>query len=152
MKIPPDHITEIERLIDRYFEATATASEEATLRRILADPKTEPTPTVEEARAVMWFTALLRPRKPKIMRLKTVRIISVAASLALLISIFAYFLTGNAGSSQENGAIIYCQGIESHSTEDALALMRSQLGSVGRERAEGEAAAIFQALNETIEK
>lgn len=48
----------IHLLIERYFEATATAAEERELKHILADPTIDATAEVEEARAVMGYTAI----------------------------------------------------------------------------------------------
>lgn len=125
--------TETEILIERYFEATATRAEEARLRTILADPSTPATPAVEEARAVMGYTALQKAiagpsdHRSRIMPWRTIA--SIAASVAVVAAIGFHF---SATGGPQPDATIYAQGKISHSTDDALAIMDRQLGALGR--------------------
>lgn len=145
-------MTKTEQLIERYFEATATAEEEEQLRHILADPATESTPAIDEARAVMGFTSLLRSRAPKKRRIMTSRvraIASAAATIAIILGISLFYINGH--HEPQADAAIYCQGEVNHSTEDALEIMRSQLGSIGQGIADGETSNILEALNDAFE-
>lgn len=124
--------TETEILIERYFEATATRAEEARLRTILADPSTPATPAVEEARAVMGYTALQKAITGPSDRRRTMpwrTIASIAASVAVVAAIGFHF---SATGGPQPEATIYAQGKISHSTDDALAIMDRQLGALGR--------------------
>lgn len=125
--------TETEILIKRYFDATATKAEERRLRAILADPSTPVIREVEEARAVMGYTTLqkarLRPAAPRHHTVPWRTIVSIAASVAVVIAISVHFL---APEGQQPDVTIYAQGKISHSTEDALAIMNHQLGALGR--------------------
>ena len=140
-----------EQLIKRYFEATATAEEEKMLRQILADPSTESTPAVEEARAVMGFTSLLRQRNPARNRILPVKLRTIAAAAAAVVIIGLYVTLINRTAEVPTGVAIYCQGEVSHSTEDALNIMHSQLAGIGQGMAESETASMLEALNIALE-
>lgn len=120
--------TETDILIQRYFDATATAGEEKRLRTILADPATERTPAVEEARAVMGYTAVasavIRPRRSS---RRWVAAASVAASVAVVVLIGWHSLS----AADDNTAVIYANGRVIHSTEQAIDIMTAQLGAIG---------------------
>lgn len=120
--------TETDILIQRYFDATATAVEEKRLRAILADPATERTPAVEEARAVMGYTAVasavIRPRRSS---RRWVAAASVAASVAVVMLIGWHSLS----AVDDNTAVIYANGRVIHSTEQAIDIMTAQLGAIG---------------------
>lgn len=120
--------TETDILIQRYFDATATAGEEERLRAILADPATERTPAVEEARAVMGYTAVasavIRPRRSS---RRWVAAASVAASVAVVVLIGWHSLS----AADDNTAVIYANGRVIHSTEQAIDIMTAQLGAIG---------------------
>lgn len=120
--------TETDILIQRYFDATATAGEEERLRAILADPATERTPAVEEARAVMGYTAVasavIRPRRSS---RRWVAAASVAASVAVVVLIGWHSLS----AAEDNTAVIYANGRVIHSTEQAIDIMTAQLGAIG---------------------
>ncbi len=120
--------TETDILIQRYFDATATAGEEKRLRAILADPATERTPAVEEARAVMGYTAVasavIRPRRSS---RRWVAAASVAASVAVVMLIGWHSLS----AADDNTAVIYANGRVIHSAEQAIDIMTAQLGAIG---------------------
>lgn len=120
--------TETDILIQRYFDATATAVEEKRLRAILADPATERTPAVEEARAVMGYTAVasavIRPRRSR----RWVAAASVAASVAVVMLIGWHSLSA---AADDNTAVIYANGRVIHSAEQAIDIMTAQLGAIG---------------------
>lgn len=120
--------TETDILIQRYFDATATAGEEKRLRAILADPATDRTPAVEEARAVMGYTAVasavIRPRRSS---RRWVAAASVAASVAVVVLIGWHSLS----AADDNTAVIYANGRVIHSTEQAIDIMTAQLGAIG---------------------
>lgn len=120
--------TETDILIQRYFDATATAVEEKRLRAILADPATERTPAVEEARAVMGYTAVasavIRPRRSS---RRWVAAASVAASVAVVVLIGWHSLS----AADDNTAVIYANGRVIHSAEQAIDIMTAQLGAIG---------------------
>lgn len=120
--------TETDILIQRYFDATATAVEEKRLRAILADPATERTPAVEEARAVMGYTAVasavIRPRRRS---RRWVAAASVAASVAVVVLIGWHSLS----AADDNTAVIYANGRVIHSAEQAIDIMTAQLGAIG---------------------
>lgn len=121
--------TETDILIKRYFDATTTADEEKRLRAILADPATERTPAVEEARAVMGYTAVasavIRPRRSS---RRWVAAASVAASVAVVVLIGWHSLSA---AADDNTAVIYANGRIIHSTEQAIGIMTAQLGAIG---------------------
>lgn len=146
---------EINILIERYFEATATAEEEAELMKLLADPATERSHAVEEARAVMGFTAVQRAvnrrtanRRPH----RTARWIA-AASVAAAVAVVA--LIGwhiSDGSNVETAATIYAHGEVNHSTDLAMDIMAAQLGAMGEANENSPASAMLEALEAMNEK
>lgn len=120
--------TETDILIQRYFDATATAGEEERLRAILADPATERTQAVEEARAVMGYTAVARAvSRPHRNNSRWVAAASVAASVAVVVLIGWHSLS----AADDNTAVIYANGRVIHSTEQAIDIMTAQLGAIG---------------------
>lgn len=121
--------TETDILIQRYFDATATAGEEERLRAILADPATERTQAVEEARAVMGYTAVARAvSRPHRNNSRWVAAASVAASAAVVALIGWHSLSA---ADDDSTAVIYANGRVIHSTEQAIDIMTAQLGAIG---------------------
>lgn len=121
--------TETDILIQRYFDATATAGEEERLRAILADPATERTQAVEEARAVMGYTAVARAViRPRRSSRRWVAAASVAASAAVVALIGWHSLSA---ADDDSTAVIYANGRVIHSTEQAIDIMTAQLGAIG---------------------
>ena len=76
----------IDDIIERYFEATLSEEEETSLKAFLASPEGQG-PEYDEVRAVMGYFATGRvvrqTRRPRL----TNRIIAVAASLAILLTL-----------------------------------------------------------------
>lgn len=121
--------TETDILIQRYFDATATTDEEKRLRAILADPATERTQAVEEARAVMGYTAITRAvSRPRRSSRRWVAAASVAASVAIVALIGWHSLSA---ADDDSTAVIYANGRVIHSTEQAIDIMTAQLGAIG---------------------
>lgn len=75
---------DLERLIDRYFEADTSESEEALLRSCLAHGRYRLTPEVREALAVMSLSAYAAGRRR---RRSFYSIAGIAASLAIVASV-----------------------------------------------------------------
>ncbi|MCM1029284.1 MAG: hypothetical protein NC342_06735 [Pseudoflavonifractor sp.] len=139
-------------LIQRFFDATATKEEEEALRKILADPSTESTDEVNEARAVMGFTALFRPRLRRPASSRRLRAIAAsAAAVAVAATIGLWAITHQTPSSASD-ATIYASGNISHSTDDALAIMTSQLSQMGQANASSQATRMLNALGESMHK
>ena len=138
-------------LISRYFEATATDAEEDELRMLLSDPATEPTTEVEEARAVMGYTALQkaihRPSRKKMRK----RWASAAAAAAILTGIITitYHTTGQPDAA-DSYAAVYTDGKIITSTDEAIAIMQSQLGAIGSADARSATAEAFSVLESMI--
>lgn len=148
------NIQYIELLINRYFEATATKEEEQTLKRLLADPSTPSTPAIDEARAVMAFSAISRPAaskrndKSSAVIHNRAAILKAAAAAALLISV-GWGAVSDSGveASSESFAAVYDRGNFSNSTDVALSIMRSQLGAMGQESENGATAKAIDLLD-----
>lgn len=124
----------IHYLIARFFEATATRAEEEELKLLLTDPSTEPTPEIEEARAVMSYSAIEKAvyspsKKPN----STHILFKAAAAAAVMCGIITttYFATKNPDSTCSIAAI-YINGQEIKSTDAAMTVMQSQLRAMGR--------------------
>lgn len=147
-------ITETDILIERYFEATATAAEEARLKAILADPATEPTEAVEEARAVMGLTAVRkavaqRPQEPtKAGAGRWIAAASVAAAVAVAAIMCLEF---QHEASVTSTATIYARGTVTHSTDLAMDIMAVQLGAMGEASANSPASDILRILESTTD-
>ena len=79
----------IDELIERYFEATLSEEEESALKAFLASPEGQ-APEYDEVRAVMGYFAVGRSRRFGSfgrLRNRTRRLIAVAASLAILVTL-----------------------------------------------------------------
>ena len=79
----------IDEIIERYFEATLSEEEEAALKAFLASPEGQG-PKYDEVRAVMGYFAAGRSRRFGSfgkLRNRTRRLIAVAASLAILVTL-----------------------------------------------------------------
>lgn len=146
---------DIERLIERYFDCTASPEEEALLKALLADPATEATPAVEEARAVTGYTAVQKaisedvgqPRPNVLTPQKWIASAAAAAAVALAVTIGWH---AGRGDSLPDTAIVYAQGRVIHSTDDALDIMASQLGAMGKASADSPAADILKSLQQSL--
>ena len=79
----------IDEIIERYFEATLSEEEEAALKAFLASPEGQG-PEYDEVRAVMGYFATGRSRRFGSfgkLRNRTRRLIAVAASLVILVTL-----------------------------------------------------------------
>lgn len=138
-------------LIERYFEATATDAEEAELKQLLADPATDPTPEVEEARAVMGYTALQKAIHRPAHKSTKRRWTSAAAAAAIMIGIItiSYHIT-DPSDTVDSYATVYMDGKIITSTDEAMAIMQSQLGAIGAADTHSATAKAFSALESMI--
>lgn len=134
-------------LIERYFEATATPSEERELKHILADSTIDATPEVEEARAMMGYTAISKAvATPPRRRNRVPRLISIAASIALVAFTSVTLVKLMTNNHDADTATIYANGMVIESTDQAMSMMQSQLKAMGQATEASEAAGIFNAL------
>lgn len=147
-----DHI---QILISRYFEATATAEEERQLKEILADPTTEATPEVEEARAVIGYTAIERKLHTPDKQASTNngsrwRAMTIAAASAAAAITLGWSFLNNDNNPYESNATIYAQGRVIESTDQAMAIMEAQLGAMGKASENSAATNALNALGEMM--
>lgn len=127
-----DHI---QLLIERFFEATATKEEERELKRLLSDPDLQSTKEIEEARAVMGYTALqaaiAKPAQRQPRRHILPKISAAAAVATLLIGFGLHSRITN--EEPATFAAVYNDGTVETSVDDAMAVMMAQLGSFGED-------------------
>ncbi len=140
-------------LIERYFDASTTETEENELRLLLADPETEPTAEVEEARAVMGYTSLQRaihhPKSGNENRVKKwTRGAAAAAMLTGIITVAYHALPHS--EAAPSYATVYTDGQVITSTDEALAIMHAQLSAMGSAEANGATADAFSALDNML--
>lgn len=134
---------DIERLIERYFEAQTSEEEERELRRILADPSTPATQAVEEARAVVGYTSLQGAiarhdtravtKRWKSRPSRWIRVATATAAAVAAIAIATDYTTRHSGEADsETVCLVYAEGKATESQEEAIAIMHAQLASIGR--------------------
>lgn len=122
-------IRQIHELIERYFEATATETEERQLRHLLATTKFL-TPEIEQARAVIGFYAASKEVNQK-KRKRTINLPRIAAAVAIAaVSATAgtLFFSGN---ETENRCIAYVGGVEITDQARILSIMHEDLQLLG---------------------
>ncbi|MDE7335205.1 MAG: hypothetical protein K2N10_02685, partial [Muribaculaceae bacterium] len=83
MKPNESEIKYLNRLINRYFDATASEAEERELRRMLASTRLR-SPEIEQARAVMGFYAVGRKAAPAGRQWRLPAAVTAAAAAAVV--------------------------------------------------------------------
>lgn len=143
--------TTLHRLIEKYFDATATLDEERLLRTMLADPAFD-SEEADEARAVM-LVSVARPARKSSPRLRrTFRPLAVAASLAVLLALGATLLTLPAAETE---CVAYKDGHRIDDPDRVMEMVSADLallGSVERETATditNQISELASAINET---
>ncbi len=129
MKTKETDINYLYRLIERYFDATASEGEERELRRLLASTRLE-SPEIEQARAVLGFYAAGRtPRVRRRLRLPA----AAAAAVVVVAGIGAAALFGpwRAGG-QANQCVAYVGSTEITDSHRVMAMMQSELAEMSR--------------------
>lgn len=129
MKSNKSDINRMHRLIDRYFDATATEAEERELRMSLASTALS-SEKIDEARAVMGYFAIGRSIKaPKSNRggawLRAAATVAVAAVCGIAL------LTFRPDGKAVNRCVAYIDGTEITDSHAVLAIMRSDLAEIG---------------------
>lgn len=132
-------ITHIHHLIQGYWDAALSESQERELLHLLADPDTPETSQVAEARAVTGIQAAARMRHRDLRRTSVLRLCIRAACVAGV----CIALTGVAihfNSSEETGTYAYVNGERITDPDRVLAMMENDLALIGNAGGEAEAA------------
>lgn len=99
---------DIHHLIDLYFAGETTLQQEQRLRKLLLENADSGDPAVEEALAVMSFTAASRPEK-RVSRtpvmLPWMRLAGIAAAVAVVVTL-VFKVVGVRGDSADMGACV----------------------------------------------
>lgn len=138
---------ELERLIERYFEGETSLQEEQTLRQQLAECPWE-SEIIDEARFTMgYFTAHQRQQQQRPAAANRYRVMAIAASVALLLTVG----TGLLWHSQQpkDVCIAYVNGQEIHNDEAVMALIENDLNNINN-ASQGMASQLMS-LGEAIE-
>lgn len=124
----------LHRLIEKYFDATATLDEERQLRAMLADPAFD-SAEADEARAVLSVSLVSPPLRTERRLHRRFRPLAVAASLAVLLALGATLLTSRV---PEPDCVAYIGGQRVDNPDRVMEMVNadlSLLGSVQRETA-----------------
>jgi hypothetical protein len=137
MKQSDHDIKRLHRLIERYFDATATSVEEAELRRRLTDTSLT-SPEIEEARAVMGFFVAGRSRKKASRRYHLPagwQRAAAAVAIAAVCGIAMLKMPGR-DADMADRCVAYVGSTEVTDNRMVLAMMRSELNDLGEASAE----------------
>lgn len=138
---------ELERLIERYFEGETSLQEEQMLRQQLAECPWE-SEIIDEARFTMgYFAAHQRQQQQRPAAVNRYRVMAIAASVALLLTVG----TGLLWHSQQpkDVCIAYVNGQEIHNDEAVMALIENDLNNINN-ASQGMASQLMS-LGEAIE-
>ena len=138
---------ELERLIERYFEGETSLQEEQMLRQQLAECPWE-SEIIDEARFTMgYFAAHQRQQQQRPAAVNRYRVMAIAASVALLLTVG----TGLLWHSQQpkDVCIAYVNGQEIHNDEAVIALIENDLNNINN-ASQGMASQLMS-LGEAIE-
>lgn len=121
--------TELEQLIERYFDGETSLQDEQMLREALADCPWE-SETINEAKFTMGYFAA---HKQQGRRVTTVndrfRIMAIAASVAVLLTVGIGLLWQN--HQANNVCVAYVNGKAIHNEQEVFNLLQSDLNDMG---------------------
>ena len=151
MKYKSAHITtqtQLEELIGRYFEGDTSVQEEKALRQCLAHCPWQ-SDAIDEARFTMgYFAAHSRQQGRKSRWLTSDRIISIAASIAVLLAVGGYVIWHQQPQTADM-CIAYVNGKTIDSSAEVMALIENDLNTIG-EASQGMTAQLTS-LGEALE-
>lgn len=130
----PGHInskSELERLIDRYFDGETSLQEEHQLRQaITACPWHSE--KIEEARVVMGYFAAHRQHQRQLITKGTrQRFIGIAATIALVLSVGGYVLWHRADATN-NVCIAYVNGEVVHNDDKVMTMIANDINLIDK--------------------
>ena len=138
---------ERERLIDRYFEGETSLQEEQMLRQQLAECPWQ-SDIIDEARFTMgYFAAHQRQQQQRPTVSNRMRVMAIAASIALLLTVGAGLLWQS--QRPKDVCIAYVNGQEISNDEAVMALIDNDLSNIGN-ASQGMASQLMS-LGEAIE-
>lgn len=112
---------ELETLIERYFDAVTNEVEEEMLRYYLASGKYRMTKTVREALAVLSIAAQSKQRVTRKHSNAWIATVSVAASIALIISVAIHF------NNNKDICKMYIAGVQISDKEVIMQMIQNDL-------------------------
>ena len=122
--------TELEQLIERYFDGMTTVEQETALRKSLVQCPWQ-SEAINEAKAVMgYFVAHSLQRRRASLRQSSLRIAAIAATIALVIAIGGYQLWNTHGQMAEDVCIAYVNGKVLDNSDEVMALIEQDLNSI----------------------
>ena len=120
---------ELEALIERYFEGETTVLEEQTMRAVLADCPWN-SEMIDEARVVMgYFAAHSSQHRRHITKGSRQRIIGIAATIALVLTVGGYALWHQLGQT-DNVCIAYVNGHVVQNDDQVMAMIASDMNMI----------------------
>lgn len=139
--------SELEQLIDRYFEGETSLHEEQMLKQILADCPWS-SDEIDEARFTMgYFTTHKQQQRHIVNMTARRRFIGIAASIAVLLTIGGTFMWKTQQSQGE--CIAYVNGKAITSDDAVMALIEKDLNTM--DNASNSMAAQLKSLGEALE-
>lgn len=121
MKQHNPSLPELLDLIERYFDCTLSDAEELQLRHIIATTGLSH-PSIDEARAIMGI------RRPVSRRHRNFRpALSIAAAVAVLLTIGIYLFVSPSAGLGDNKCIAYANGQRITDEEEVINLLREDL-------------------------
>lgn len=121
--------TELEQLIERYFEGETSLQEEQVLRQSLANCQWQ-SETIDEARFTMgYFTAHKHERRRTGRVGATLRYAAIAASVAVLLTVGVGLLWQS--RQAEDMCVAYVNGKAIHNQKEVITLMHGDLNEIG---------------------
>lgn len=129
----------LHHLIELYFAGETTLEQERRLRQMLLDNQGSGDPAVEEALAVMSFTAVSRPARPAAhtpVMLRWMRLGSIAAALAVVVTM-AFRIGGAGGDSGDlDGCVAYVGSQKIDDRDKIMELVASDWAEISAASAE----------------
>ena len=130
----------LHHLIELYFAGETTLEQERRLRRMLLDNQGSGDPAVEEALAVMSFTAVSRPAKKAAahtpVMLRWMRLGSIAAALAVVVTM-VFRIGGTGGDSGDlDGCVAYVGSQKIDDRDKIMELVASDWAEISAASAE----------------
>lgn len=120
---------ELEALIERYFEGETTVQEEQAMRAVLADCPWN-SEMIDEVRVVMgYFAAHSSQQRHHTTKGSRQRIIGIAATIALLLTVGGYALWHQSDSAK-NVCIAYVNGKVVHNDDQVMAMIASDMNMI----------------------
>lgn len=120
--------TELEQLINRYFEGETSLQEEQTLIHELADCPWE-SETIDEARFTLGYFSAHQRQQVRSTSTNRSSVMAIAASIAVLLAIGVGLLWQN--QQHKNMCIAYVNGQEIRNDEAVMALIENDLNNIG---------------------